>query len=73
MATVIAALYAFCEHHPDAFVYATGSTAARTRLYRIGITLFYEQVQNDFLLYGQISDDFEEFEVGMGYEGFLAK
>jgi len=38
LATVVAALYAFFDKHPHAFVYATGSTPARTRLYRMGIT-----------------------------------
>jgi hypothetical protein len=33
LATVVATLYAFFDQHPDAFVYATGSTKARTRLY----------------------------------------
>ncbi len=42
LATVVAALYAFFDKYPDAFVYATGSTSARTRLYRIGISRFYD-------------------------------
>ena len=73
LATVVAALYAFCERYPDAFVYATGSTAARTRLYRMGITRFYDEVRANFFLYGQVGDDFPEFELGRGYDGFLAK
>ena len=35
LATVVAAVYAFCDKFPEAWVYATGSTAARTRLYRM--------------------------------------
>ncbi len=73
LATVVAALYVFCEHYPDAFVYATGSTSARTRLYRMGITRFHEEVRKDFFLYGQVGDDFPEFELGKDYDGFLAK
>jgi hypothetical protein len=48
LATVVAALYAFFDKHPTAFVYATGSTSARTRLYRIGITRFYQEMVQDF-------------------------
>jgi hypothetical protein len=33
LATVVAALYAFFSKHPDALVYATGSTISRTRLF----------------------------------------
>ena len=42
LATVIAAVYAFCDRHPGAWIYASGSTRARTRLYKMGITRFYE-------------------------------
>ncbi len=73
MATVVATVYAFFEKHPEAYVYATGSSDARTRLYRIGITKFYEQMTKDFYLYGQVGDDFYEFEPGNEYKGFLAQ
>ncbi|HEX5153997.1 MAG TPA: hypothetical protein VFW07_21270 [Parafilimonas sp.] len=73
LATVVAALYVFFDNYPTAYVYATGSTKARTRLYRIGITKFYEEMQNDFYLYGQVGDDFPEFEIGKECDGFLAQ
>ncbi len=73
LATVVAALYTFMARYPFAFVYATGSTEARTRLYRMGITRFYKEMQVDFLLYGQIGDDFPEFELGTEYSGFLVE
>ena len=73
LATVVSALYAFFDSYPEAFVYATGSTSARTRLYRMGITRFYEEMLEDFYLYGQIGDDFYEFEIGKEYKGFLAE
>ena len=73
LATVVAALYAFFDKHPEAFVYATGSTRARTRLYRMGITRFYDEMKADFYLFGQIADIFHEFEIGKEYSGFLAQ
>lgn len=73
LATVIAALYVFFDNYPTAYVYATGSTVARTRLYRMGITKFYEEIQKDFYLYGQVGDDYPEFELGKDYDGFLAQ
>lgn len=69
----MAALYAFFEKNPDAFVYATGSTPARTRLYRIGINKFYKEVQNDFYLFGQVDQKMYVFEPGREYDGFLAR
>ena len=73
LATVVAALYAFFDKYPDAFVYATGSTQARTRLYRMGITRFYGGMVEDFYLFGQIGDEFYDFEIGKEYQGFLAQ
>jgi hypothetical protein len=73
LGTVVAAVYAFFNKHPEAYVYATGSSDARTRLYRIGITRFYEQMIEDFYLYGQVGDEFYEFEIGKDYQGFLAQ
>lgn len=73
LATVVAAVYAFFDRYPDAFVYATGSTRARTRLYRMGITRFYNEMKADFHLFGQEIDVFHEFEVGREYDGFLAQ
>ena len=73
LATVIAALYVFFDNYPAVYVYATGSTKARTRLYRIGITKFYEEMQKDFYLYGQVGHNYPEFELGKDYEVFLAQ
>jgi len=73
LATVVSAVYAFFDRYPNAFVYATGSTKARTRLYRMGITKYYDEIIDDFYLYGQIGNEFIVFEVGKEYEGFLAQ
>ncbi len=73
LATVIAALYVFFDNYPAAYVYATGSTETRTRLYRMGITKFYEEMQKDFYLYGQAGDNYPEFELGKDYDGFLTQ
>ena len=73
LVTVVSALYAFFDRYPDAFVYATGSTRARMRLYRMGISRFYDEMKADFYLFGQTTDAFYEFEVGQKYSGFLAQ
>ena len=71
LATVASALYEFFDKHPYALVYAKGSTASRTRLYRMGITKFYREILADFQLFGQIGDEFHKFEIGKEYDGFL--
>ncbi|MEM9832219.1 MAG: hypothetical protein AAF944_16420 [Bacteroidota bacterium] len=73
LATVVAAVYAFFDKHPGTFIYATGSTKARTRLYRMGITKYYDEMIKDFYLYGQIGNEFPVFEIGKEYNGFLAQ
>ena len=73
LGTVVAALYTFFDRNPEAIVYATGSTPARTRLYRMGITKFYDEIQSDFYLYGRIGDELHIFKTGIEYEGFIAQ
>ena len=52
LATVAATLYAFFEEYPEANVIATGSTEARTRLYRMGITNNLVSIEQDFRVFG---------------------
>jgi len=59
---VVASVYAFTDKYPNSYIYATGSTKARTRLYRIGITKHINEVTKDFLLYGLRNNDWEIFE-----------
>ena len=73
LATVVGAVYSFFDHHLNTFVYAKGSTKARTRLYRMGITKYIEEMKEDFYLYAQIEDIFSPFEIGIEYDGFLAQ
>ncbi len=72
LSTVAAAVYVFFDEYPLAYVYATGSTKARNRLYRMGITKYLIEMNKDFYLYGQIGDEFVEFQIGEDYDGFLA-
>ena len=72
LATVVSTVFAFTAKNPDAYVYATGSNEARTRLYRMGITNNLEELKKDFHVYGLRNDEvFEPFIVGEDYLGFL--
>ncbi len=73
LATVVATVYAFTDKYPQALVYATGSTKARTRLYRMGISKYFEEAKKHFLIYGQINGEWEPFEIGIDYEAFLVR
>jgi hypothetical protein len=72
LSTVVSTLYAFTGKYPEANIFATGSSEARTRLYRMGITNNLEELKQDFLVFGMRKDEiFEEFIVGEDYIGFL--
>lgn len=73
LATVVASVYAFTDKYPHAWIYATGSTKSRTRLYRMGIAKFLSEVENDFDVLGERNDDWEEFKKNVEYEGFLVR
>ena len=73
LATVVATLYAFIDKHPQAMVYAKGSTHSRTRLYRAGITKYLELIQQDFRIYGQLENHWQEFKRDVDYIAFLVQ
>lgn len=73
LATVASTLYVFTDKHPNVWVFAKGSNLARTRLYRMGITTNFEEISEDFEVYGLIEEDWEMFEKGKKYEAFLVR
>lgn len=73
LATVVSAVYAFTDLHPNTWVYATGSTDARTRLYRIGISKHLSKATIDFEVYGLINDQWVAFSLDLDFEAFVVK
>lgn len=73
LATVAKSLFTFTDRYPNAAVIASGSTLARTRLYRMGITNNLLLIENDFHVYGWKDNEFVKFEKNGPYEAFLVK
>ena len=73
LATVAATVYAFTDKYSDAWIYATGSTKARTRLYRMGINKYFSQTRKDFEILGQTEKHWEAYEKDKDYDGFLVR
>ncbi len=71
LATVASTVYAFTGRYPDSWIYATGSTGVRTRLYRMGLTNNLTEIAEDFYVYGLKNEQWEEFVSGEDYEAFL--
>lgn len=73
LATVVDTVYLFTGKYPENWVYASGSTNARTRLYRMGITKYLNIIQKDFEIYGLRNNVWECFEKDKEYEAFVAR
>lgn len=73
LATIVSAVYSFTEEENEAWVYATGSTKSRTRLYRMGITKYFDEVKHDFLLFGLRNGEWEEFTKEIDYTAFVVR
>ncbi len=73
LTTILSAVYAFTEEKPNAWIFAVGSTPSRTRLYQIGIGKYYNDLTEEFEIFGQLNGEWETFETGKNYTPFLAK
>lgn len=77
LATIAIAVYEFTSRNPGKLVYFTGSTPARTRLYRMALTINFPELSIDFEIFGVTLGKFaflaEKFEKGKPYNGFLIK
>jgi len=73
LATVVAAVYAFTEYYPETWIYATGSTKSRTRLYRMGIAKYHDEVKQDFMIFGLREGEWVNFKKDVDYTAFIIK
>jgi len=71
LATVANTIYDFYEEYPSAKIFVKGNTAARNRLYRIGISNNWDEISTDFEVYGLKDGGWEPFELRKDYEAFL--
>ncbi len=70
LATVVASVYAFTAKYPEAWVYATGSSSTRTRLYRMAINKYFDILDEDFDIMGEQQSEWEWYEKGKDYQAF---
>jgi len=71
LATVAAVVETFTAQHPEAFIYARGSTLSRTRLYRICITKYWKDVTEQFDIFGFQNGEWQDFIQNQMYSAFL--
>jgi hypothetical protein len=70
---VVASIYVVTDKYPDAWIQATGSTKARTRLYRMGIVKYWHEANNDFYILGLLNSEWKQFVIGIDYDAFAVK
>jgi hypothetical protein len=73
LATVAGTIHDFTLQYPAMWIFAKGSTLSRTRLYRMGITNHWNEISNEFELFGLIQREWEAFEKKKDYEAFLIR
>lgn len=72
LATIASAIMIFTNKQPEAMIYATGSTPSRTRLYRMGINRYYEQLIAKFHIFGvDGGDELAHYEKDRSFKGYL--
>lgn len=71
LTTVALAVLRFYEKYSGNFVYVTGSTKSRTRMYRMGIAKNIDEISANFVIYGYVYDSWEEFRQNTDYQAFL--
>ncbi|MGO4291633.1 DUF6934 family protein [Chitinophaga sp. RAB17] len=77
LATVAATVYEFTARYSDKYVFFTGSTPERTRLYRMAIANNLDELNVDFEIYGVVLINglyiVKPFVKSVTYFGFLIK
>ena len=71
LATVAATIYAFTAERPTIYIYITGSNDARTRLYRMGISKYLDEISEDFIVRGLQNNIWKPFKPNGNYKAFL--
>ena len=73
LATVAYTVYLFTEKYPNTVIGATGSTKARTRLYRMGVSNHLEEILADFDVFGTKNRELFLFEKNTEYDAIFIK
>ena len=68
-----ATVYTFTEKYPNSWIYAIGSSKARTRLYRMGISNNLAEIQQDYEIHGLRDGSWYCFERNVDYDAFLTR
>ena len=71
LTTVAEAVETFVNLYPRAIILIMGNSASRVRLYQIGITLAWKEIDAKYDVLAKRNNDWEPFKKGVNYEAFL--
>lgn len=71
LATVANTVVLFSKYHPKAQIFITGSNPARTRLYQMAISKYFDELSKTFVIKGFINNNLLPFEKNVSYIAFL--
>jgi hypothetical protein len=71
LATVANTVIEFWAEYPDVPLFMTGSTPERTRLYQMGISKNYIEINYKADIFGMINFQWERYTFGKNYDAFL--
>jgi hypothetical protein len=73
LATVVASIHIFTNYYPLAWIYLEGSTESRTRLYRMAISIYFDDLNKHFNIFGYFENEWIAFDKEHNYTAFLIK
>ncbi len=73
LATVANTINEFSDRYGNCWIFATGSTPSRTRLYQMGIARLWNDISIDFEVYGDKNGNWQQFQQNVNYSPFLVK
>ena len=68
LATVASTVQDFTLQYQDAWIIAKGSIPSRTRLYRMGISNHWQEINKEFEVFGLKEDEWQPFELRKEYD-----
>lgn len=74
LGTVADTVIDFLTNHPNAAVFASGSTASRTRLYQMNILSYWKEISEaSYFIQGYVGGEWKPFQKGTNFEAFIIR
>lgn len=70
LATIVDICYSYFELYSNHVITFTGANVARTRLYQMAISKYFDELSLDFHIYGELNKPTEPFRKNTNYNSF---